>query len=422
LSGGAVDVVLLDLTLPDSTGLAGLARVQAAAPHVPVVVLTGLEDESLALSAMQHGAQDYLVKGRVDGHLLARSVRYAIERARASASAPPPGAGGGDVLADVRRHLDLLEAEHALLRRLVASPSAPQATASEPLATGALVGGRYRLESVLGEGAAGRAFLARDETLGRLVVLKLLLSHRASDEASVRAFLKEARLAASLEHPNVIRVYDFGFAGSVPFITMERAEGGSLAAWLARDGRLAPADVRRVMRESLAGLAYVHSRGVLHRDLKPANVLLGADGAAKIGDFGLALVADAERTQEGLAAASPLGVGTPAYVSPEAVLGLPLSPASDLYAAGALLYHLLTGHAYAEFAGKDARGMRRLILEGVPLPAPGADAALLAVALQALEKDARKRYASADEMRSALAAARGAAPKKERTGKHGKWT
>lgn len=315
----------------------------------------------------------------------------------------------GRFLHDLRGRLGISESEHALLLRLVQAPraGAPGPGAPPAPGPGALVAGRYRIERPLGEGAFGTAFLARDEALGRPAVLKALRPQRVRSEEAVRAFLREARLAASLQHPHVIRVHDFGSAGDTPYVVADYAEQGSLAQLLARAGPLPPGEARRILGEVLAGLAYVHGRGVLHLDVKPANILLDADGAAKLADFGVARVVEPLETQTGLGEPE-VPLGTPAYMSPEAVQGLTPGAASDLYSAGAVLYEALTGITYLPFEGRTAFEVRRAILEDPPRAPPmPVDARLLGIALRALEKDPARRFASATAMQEALL---GAAP------------
>lgn len=326
---------------------------------------------------------------------------YEAALANVVAEGKPEEAEG--FLADLRGRLAVSEAEHALLLRVVGMGR--QAT-SKPLAgllgPGSEIAGRYRLGRVLGEGTFGTAFLSEDTALGRAVVVKTSHAKRASDEASMRRFLAEARAAASVEHPNVVRVYDFGYQGDTPYLVMEHAEGGSLLARLESGAPLPPAEVASIMDGVLAGLASVHASGLLHRDLKPGNVLLGRDGTPKIADFGLAVPVDAQATAMGLAV-PPIPAGTPAYTSPESLKGLPLTEASDLYSAGALLYHLLAGETYVRFDGLDAFGIRRVVLQETPRPLPReVEPAFGTLVRRALAKEPEERFGSAEEMRAAL--------------------
>jgi serine/threonine-protein kinase len=207
---------------------------------------------------------------------------------------------------------------------------------------GRLLAGRYRILRPLGAGATGRVLLARDGFYERDVAVKVLTvgSGTAGRDAFVR-FAREARVAAGLEHPNVVRVYDFNPDG--PFLVMEHMPGGTLEDRLQRDDTrgalvLPLSVIRHVLVSVLAGLEAVHRRGVVHRDLKPANVFFGATGDVKIGDFGVAHLADLGATLTGAM------LGTLAYMAPEQITGSGKPAAStDLYALGVILHRLLTG-------------------------------------------------------------------------------
>lgn len=310
--------------------------------------------------------------------------------------------GGGThehagALSELRRSLRITEAEHTLLLRLVEARRDQEGAEPAVLAPGVAVNDRYRLERIVGEGQSGRVFLATDERLDRTVIVKCLNPARSRDlEGAIRAFLTEGRAAARLDHPNVVRVHDFGYAGKVPFLVLEHAEGGSLAELLADRGVLAPPTAARVLSDVLAGLSQLHERRLVHRDLKPANILLGADGSAKISDFGLA--------QEARADGVGRAQGTPAYMAPEVAEGRSPTAASDLYAVGAIAYQMLTGRTYLDFNTHSASELRRRIVEEPPR-IEGLDPALTQVLERALAKEPSRRQASAVELRDELLAA-----------------
>ena len=202
-------------------------------------------------------------------------------------------------------------------------------------ATSAVAGGRYRLERSLGHGGMASVYLARDTELDRPVAVKLL---DAPDEGLRRRFVREARLAARLSHPNVVSVYDAGEDDGRPYIVMEHVEGETLAELLARRGRLPREEARGLALQAARGLAHAHAAGLVHRDIKPQNLLLRADGTLKIADFGIARAAEGTAlTQAGTV------LGTAAYLAPEQALGREVTPAADVYSLGAVLYELLTG-------------------------------------------------------------------------------
>jgi eukaryotic-like serine/threonine-protein kinase len=202
----------------------------------------------------------------------------------------------------------------------------------------AVLAGRYEVIRPLGHGAMAVVDLARDVELDRPVALKRLAENLARDEDLRRRFLREARLAARLAHPNIVRVFDVGLDGDRPFIAMEYVEGETLAELVARRRRLPAAEAAALGLQACAGLAAVHEAGLVHRDVKPQNLLLGRDGVLKLGDFGIALGEEGTR----LTLAGTV-LGTAGYLAPEQARGEQVSAAADIYAVGAVLYELLTG-------------------------------------------------------------------------------
>ncbi len=218
---------------------------------------------------------------------------------------------------------------------------------------GRLVASRYRIIALLGKGGMGEVYRAEDLTLGQAVALKFLPDEAARDEGLLERFRNEVRIARKVSHPNVCRVYDVGEVEGQTFFTMEYVDGEDLASLLRRIGRLPPDKALDIARHLCAGLAAAHAKGVLHRDLKPANIMLDGRGQVVITDFGLAGVADEIRGNE-------IRSGTPAYMSPEQLAGKEVSPRSDIYALGLVLYEVFTGkRAFAEkLAGARARTRR----------------------------------------------------------------
>jgi len=201
-----------------------------------------------------------------------------------------------------------------------------------------LVAGRYELVRPLGHGAMATVDLAHDVELDRPVALKRLAENLVHDEDLQRRFLREARLAARLAHPNVVRVFDVGEDDGRSFIAMEYVEGETLAEVVARRAPLPAAEAAGLGTQMCAGLAAAHAAGLVHRDVKPQNLLLGSDGVLKLGDFGIA--AGIEGTRLTLAGTV---LGTAGYLAPEQARGEQVTAAADIFAVGAVLYELLTG-------------------------------------------------------------------------------
>jgi serine/threonine protein kinase len=202
----------------------------------------------------------------------------------------------------------------------------------------ALADGRYRVEDVLGRGGMASVYRARDAELERPVAVKVLAAHLADRPDFHDRFLREARLAAGLSHPNIVQVFDVGEENGNPFIVMECVEGSTLADELKQRGRLEPEEVVDLALQICGGLDHAHATGLVHRDIKPQNLLLRPDGTVKIADFGIARAAEATRlTQIGSV------LGTAAYLSPEQALGEEVTASADVYSLGCVLYELLAG-------------------------------------------------------------------------------
>src|SRR5271156_1644683 len=216
---------------------------------------------------------------------------------------------------------------------------------------GRLIAGRYRIIALLGKGGMGEVYRADDLTLGQGVALKFLPDEAARDEGLLERFRNEVRIARRVSHPNVCRVYDVGDVDGQTFFTMEYVDGEDLASLLRRIGRLPPDKALDIARQLCAGLAAAHGKGVLHRDLKPANIMLDGRGQAVIMDFGLAGIADNIRGPE-------VRSGTPAYMSPEQLAGTEVTPRSDIYALGLVLYEVFTGkRAFTEKTAEKTAGV-----------------------------------------------------------------
>ncbi|MET0323672.1 MAG: protein kinase [Ilumatobacteraceae bacterium] len=265
--------------------------------------------------------------------------------------------------------------------------------------------GRYVLGDELGRGGMARVVRARDLRLHRAVAIKLLdVGEQSAVDPGLRArFVREARAAASFTHPHAVSVFDAGDAGGVLYLVMELVEGTSLATLLARDGPFSIDRSRRLVDQVLQALAAAHRAGIVHRDVKPGNVLVTADGIAKLSDFGIAKRLDdlgGDLTMPGHV------VGTPSSMAPEQVTGQPATPATDLYAAGVLLFQVLVNAAPFDAGSSVATALAH---RDAPVPdvrerRPEVPAELAAVIHTAMAKAPVDRFSSADEMRAALVA------------------
>ncbi len=262
---------------------------------------------------------------------------------------------------------------------------------------GTLLGGRYRILTLLGRGGMGEVYRAMDLTLGQSVALKFLPEEAARNQGLLERFHGEVRVARVVSHPNVCRVYDIGQVEGMPFISMEYVDGEDLASLLTRIGRLPADKAVDTGRKLCAGLAAAHDRGVIHRDLKPQNIMINKRGEVVIMDFGLAAIA-------GELTGAEARNGTPAYMSPEQIKGSVVTAKSDIYALGLVLYELFTGKRPF-----DAHSLQQLMdmqeaaqLTSMTSVAADIDPTVEKVIRRCLDPDPAKRPASALNVLAAL--------------------
>lgn len=283
---------------------------------------------------------------------------------------------------------------------------------------GEVIADRYELEELVGSGGMSSVFRAHDRLLDRYVALKVLHEHFADDDESVERFRREARSVAQLSHPHIVTVIDRGEADGRQFIVFEYVDGENLKQLAGRSGAL---PIRRAVEIAVAvadGLAFAHANGLVHRDVKPQNVLLNGEGEVKVTDFGIARSIEVDRgvTQTGTV------LGTSSYISPEQAGGKPVSPATDVYSLGVVLWELLTGDV--PFPGENFVAVALRHINEIPPSLadvrPDVPPRLAAAVDRALAKDPGRRFptmeAFAAELRSCLDELEGLDPERTLVG------
>jgi len=255
--------------------------------------------------------------------------------------------------------------------------------------------GKYRVLEPIGRGGMGSVYKAHDPLLDRMVAIKVMAEDAEAGTEARQRFLREARSAARLNHPNIITVYELGEDQGRVFIVMELLEGEPLSRLI---GRVPPVPLRRklgLMMQICDGLAFAHQRGVVHRDIKPGNIFVLDNGQVKILDFGIARVGSSELTRTGLL------MGTPTYMSPEQARGRRSDARSDIFSVGVVFYELLSGRK--PFVGEDYFETLEKVRSDTPPPlasvAPGLPVALVGVVERAMAKDPAARYQSLEDVK-----------------------
>jgi serine/threonine-protein kinase len=270
------------------------------------------------------------------------------------------------------------------------------------MVVGDVVGERYELEELVGTGGMSSVYRAHDRLLDRKVALKVLHSHYGDDGEYVERFRREARAVARLSHPNIVTVIDRGEEDGRQFIVFEYVDGQNLKALVDRSGALPIATALSLAHQIARGLAFAHSRGIVHRDVKPQNVLMNGDGRAQVTDFGIA------RSRDGGHGVTQTGTvrGASDDIAPEQAQGQRVSPQTDVYSLGVVLYELLTGEVPYPGENFVAVAMRHI---NEPPPhvravRPEVPARLDAALQRAMAKDPEDRFASMDEFCTELQA------------------
>ncbi len=261
--------------------------------------------------------------------------------------------------------------------------------------------GRYEIVGVLGRGAMGVVYKARDPLIERTVAIKTIACHGLSrDEVGTfeHRFFREAKSAGRLNHPNIVTIYDIGRDGDLAYIAMELLEGRSLREILDSGVVLPDGRIADIAAQVADGLAFAHANDIVHRDVKPANVMVLDNGTVKIADFGVALLPTGSVTQEGTV------FGSPKYMSPEQVTGQVVDGRSDVFSLGAVLYEMLTG--LPPFSGDDLGAILHKVITSSPAAPSGRRRNLHplfdAIVAKAMAKDPAERYRSAEEMAADL--------------------
>jgi DNA-binding NarL/FixJ family response regulator len=375
-------VVVLDLNMPGEPSLPAIPRFLEAAPGTAVVMLTMQDEPEYARAALSAGASGYVVKAAAGDEL--------VDAVRAAAS-------GGTYLTP------------ALGARLARASVRPRPVA-EPGDTEPEVGSTFaghRIDGVAGRGAMGVVLRATDLVLDRRVALKLIAPLYARDPVFRARFERECRIAARLDHPNVVPIFHAGEERGQLYVTMRYVDGTDLKALLARERWLDPARAVAIVGQVAAALDEAHAHSLVHRDVKPANVLLASRGGGEhafLTDFGVSK----QRTAEDPAlTGTGMAIGSVDYMAPEQAEVAPVDARTDVYALGCVLFHALTG-SVPFIRGNDLERMWAHVHEPPPAPSsidkrlpPGLDEVLA----RALAKRPDERYQSAGEL---ARAARGA--------------
>ncbi|WP_430779660.1 protein kinase domain-containing protein [Actinoplanes sp. G11-F43] len=257
---------------------------------------------------------------------------------------------------------------------------------------GVTLGGRYRLEERIAGGGMGDVWKGIDDVLGRTVAVKILLPALLDEPGFAERFRGEARTMATINHPGVVDVYDYGSDQSIAFLVMEYVEGDALSRTLSRVGRLTPARTMALVAQAADALQAAHGNGIVHRDVKPGNLLVRPNGTLVLTDFGIARSA-----LVGQLTVAGAVLGTASYISPEQAAGDVATPASDVYALGVVAYQCLSGHRPFDGATPIEIAMKHV--RETPRPLPGdIPPAVRAIVERAMAKDPATRWPSASAM------------------------
>jgi DNA-binding NarL/FixJ family response regulator len=357
------DLVILDNRLGSEDGLEWLRDFIARPGCPPTVMLAGQGSENVAVRAMKLGAYDYLPKQLVTKESLEQIVTHALG-ARPSRS---------DVTLDMRTP--------GAKPPPAPPPGAPAVPSGPPQIEG------YRLVREVGSGAVSRVYLMQPEAGGAPVIAKVLFEHLLHDSDFLERFLREYQILGRIKSPYVGQVFGYGFSDNSAYLLMEYLSGGDVRAYFTGN-YVDQVRILRIFRQVLTALKDIHAAGVIHRDLKPHNVMFREDQSLAMVDFGIAKVLD----MPGITLEGTL-LGTPIYMSPEVIRGLPADPRSDLYSAGVMLYQMIAKKP--PFSGGAAMDIIEQHLNAAPPPLPRAHDEFQPLVDTLLAKDPDQRPASA---------------------------
>ena len=359
LASGNIDVVLLDIKLPGMDGMEAFRRICQEEYRVDVIMISGHGTIETAVEAIKYGAYDFLEKPFTMAKLK-NTVKSVLDRRKQA------------------RHL-------------------------EAAGENSKVVGKYRVVGKISSGGTATVYRAVQTDLDRTVALKVLHSHLTEADDFHERFFREAKITASLNHPGIVQVFDYGRDGSSHFLAMEYIEGSSLDRYLTGKRHLPQEIGLLIMADVCRALAHAHKRGVVHRDLKPQNILLSRDGRVKLADFGLARLLDG--SMQHLTAPNHIA-GTPQFLSPEQTKCGEVGPASDIFSLGTLLYLLSTGSL--PFTGPNIPAVvykvSQCTYEDPAVRNPGMDRGLRSTIMTCLQKDPAARFATVEELRREICA------------------
>jgi len=460
-------VVLMDVGLPKIDGIQASRQIKQALPDVKIIMFTTADDDETIFAALGAGADGYCLKNVSPEHLYSaikavaggvawldpgiadrvlRSHRVEVVAAPQPSTLPVKEAltadqmhllrllSNGADLEDMASQFDLspdgiAELLNGTIARLKASSNSeanPVAVSSSntsdnesdnstqslpiELPEQKILGDRYAIESVLGQGGMGIVYKGRHLLIDRPVAIKMLRPEFVSDEQVVSRFLREAKSLSSLSHPNLVAVFDYGMTTTKePYLVMEYYEGRGLDDILVSDAKIGVAEIIPILCQVCDALTAVHSKSIVHRDVKPSNVLISGEAMVKLVDFGIAK--SLENKSMTLTEVGEV-VGTPKYMSPEQCLGKDLDSRSDIYSLGCVMYEAITGRApfYADsFYELVQQHLETVpsnfsVVQSSPAVSQAMAQGLVDVIFQALAKDPSQRQQTAAKLKDDLLA------------------